>query len=32
MIYEKFVQAWKNKDIEAYLDGYGKFRRATLYI
>ena len=20
MIYEKFVQAWKNKDVEAYLD------------
>ena len=22
MIYKKFIEAWKNKDIEAYLDCY----------
>ena len=22
MVYEKFVAAWKNKDMEAYLDCY----------
>jgi len=31
MIYEKFVEAWKNKDIEAYLDCYHEDWQITFH-
>ena len=31
MIYEKFVEAWKNKDIEAYLDCYYGYQQITFH-
>ena len=31
MVYEKFVEAWKNKDIEAYLDCYHEEWQITFH-
>ena len=31
MVYEKFVEAWKNKDIEAYLDCYHEDWQITFH-
>ena len=31
MIYEKLVQAWKNKDIETYLDCYHEDWQITFH-
>ena len=31
MVYEKFVEAWKNKDIKAYLDCYHEDWQITFH-